>query len=104
MRQRVSALLKECKFTTGCKSKVCGCKKKETLCSERCQCTNCEKINSPSNSELKNRQQDPNDTMAEEEVVTASDTAESEGEDDFADTVFTAACCESDGKFKGTKT
>lgn len=42
--------------------------------------------------------------MAEEEVVTASDTAESEGEDDFADTVLTAACCESDGEFKGTKT
>ena len=104
VRQRVSALLKGCKCTTGCKSKVCGCKKREILCSEGCQCTNCENINSPSTHELNNRQQDLTDMMLEEEVVTASDTAEeSEGEDDFAEFVFAAACGESDAELEGTE-
>ena len=97
VRQRVSALLKGCKCTTGCKNKVCGCKKRETLCSEGCQCTNCENINSPSNHEPNDRQNDPNSTMSEEEVASDTDE-ESDDEDDFADFVFAAACCESDGE------
>ena len=39
VRERVSLLLRGCKCVTGCKNKVCGCKKKDTTCTEGCHCT-----------------------------------------------------------------
>ena len=41
VRNRVAALLKGCKCRTGCKSAICGCRKRGNLCSEGCDCTAC---------------------------------------------------------------
>ena len=48
VQERLNVLLKGCKCSTGCKSRLCGCRKKVTKCSEGCQCTNCENTDSPS--------------------------------------------------------
>ena len=41
IQTRVIALLKGCRCTTGCATGRCGCKKKDSLCSEGCECVNC---------------------------------------------------------------
>ena len=48
VRERLNVLLKGCKCSTGCKSWLCGCRKKRTKCSEETQCTNCENTDSQS--------------------------------------------------------
>ena len=48
VRERVGVLLKGCKCITGCKSRVCGCRKEDTNCTEGCLCINCENQALPS--------------------------------------------------------
>ena len=38
--QHVEALLKGCRYKTGCRTQRCGCKAKGNECSEGCECTN----------------------------------------------------------------
>ena len=47
VRERVNLLLRGCKCVTGCKNRVCGCKRKNSKCTEGCQCINCENEDSP---------------------------------------------------------
>ena len=96
VRERVSALLKGCKCTTGCKSRVCGCRKKQTLCSEGCQCTNCGNLKSQSPHHNQGQcQEDLEITL--EEAMNSSGVMDSEDEEEFADFVFAAAYDDSDG-------
>ena len=44
IQTRVTALLKGCRCTTGCATGRCGCKKKDSLCSEGCECVNCKNM------------------------------------------------------------
>ena len=47
VRERVDLLLRRCKCVTGCKNRVYGCKRKNSKCTEGCQCINCENEVSP---------------------------------------------------------
>ena len=85
VRQRVSYLLRGCKCITGCKNRVCGCRKKGIKCSEGCQCTNCENIASPSH----DREELAHITLEEAAVTTQA--MDKEGEEEFAEFVFGAA-------------
>ena len=78
-------LLKGCKCVTGCKSRVCGCRKKDIKCSEGCQCTNCENYGLPP--------QDREDlaNVALQERAQSSSTSDEEHTDEFAEFVFAAA-------------
>ena len=42
IRERVSVLLKGCKCVTGCRKKICKCRKKGMKCTEGCQCMDCQ--------------------------------------------------------------
>ena len=85
VRERLNVLLKGCKCITGCKNRICGCRKKGTFCSEGCQCTNCENHGLPT--------QDREDLadIALEEVVQSNTTSEEDDENEFAEFVFAAA-------------
>ena len=84
VRERVSLLLRGCKCVTGCKNKVCGCKKKDTTCTEGCQCTNCENQVSP------REERDELAVIALEEEVHSSGHMDLEERDEFAEFVFAA--------------
>ena len=83
VRERVSTLLKGCKCMTGCKNRICGCRKNGRNCSEGCQCTNCENHALPSQD-----RQDLADVALEE---TVHNSMELEEEEEFAEFVFAAA-------------
>ena len=85
VRERVSVLLKGCKCSTGCKNRVCGCRKKGTNCSEGCQCTNCQNTVSPSCD-----REDLAEIILEEQVENNTAINE-EDEEEFAKYVFAAA-------------
>ena len=82
IRERLNVLLKGCKCVTGCKNRVCGCRKKDIKCSEGCQCTNCENYGLPP--------QDREDlaNVALQETAQSSSTSDEEHTDEF---VFAAA-------------
>ena len=71
---------------TGCKSRVCGCKRKDTNCTEGCQCTNCENQFLP----LQDRE-DLAAVMLEEAVHSKILHLDEDEEEEFAEFVFTAA-------------
>ena len=90
VRERVSVLLRGCKCSTGCKNRICGCKKKGTVRSEGCECTNCENANYE-NTTTSHDTEDLADVTIEEAVV-SNQTMEKEDEDEeFAEFVFAAA-------------
>ena len=72
------------KCVTGCKNKVCGCKKKDTTCTEGCQCTYCENQVSP------REERDELAVIALEEEVHSSGHMDLEERDEFAEFVFAA--------------
>ncbi len=41
IRERVTTLTRGCKCVSGCRTKRCGCVKKNRLCSVGCECTHC---------------------------------------------------------------
>ena len=41
IRERIQVLTEGCSCTSGCSTRRCGCKKKDTHCSIGCDCTNC---------------------------------------------------------------
>ena len=86
VRERVGALLCGCKCMTGCKSRVCGCKRKDTKCTEGCQCTNCENQFLP----LQDRE-DLAAVVVEEAVHSKILHLDEDEEEEFAEFVFTAA-------------
>ena len=90
VRERVGILLNGCKCMTGCKNRVCGCRKNGRNCSEGCQCANCENNASPSQD-----REDLADVALEETVHNGMDLEEEE-EEEFADFVFAAAFDETD--------
>ena len=77
VRERVSLLLRGCKCVTGCK-------KKDTTCTEGCQCTNCENQVSP------REERDELPVIALEEEVHSSGHMDLEERDEFAEFVFAA--------------
>ena len=89
VRERVSILLKGCKCSTGCKNRVCGCRKKSIKCGEGCQCTNCENTDCEHTASSHDRE-DLTDVTIEEAVV-SNLTMDTEDEEEFAEFVFAAA-------------
>ena len=83
IRQRVHLLLKGCKCVTGCTTRRCSCKKKNTQCFEGCQCTNC--LNMP----ITEGREDTDlvEIALEEEVTTDSTQLDT---DELLDWVFGA--------------
>ena len=65
IRDRVNLLLKGCKCVTCCTTERCGCKRKNTHCSEGCQCINC--LNMPSTEGAEDH--DLSEIALEEEVT-----------------------------------
>ena len=88
VRERVCLLLKGCKCVTGCKNRVCGCKKKQSKCTEGCQCINCE------NQDSQEGESDELASVALEEELHSSGNVHlnEDEEDEFAEFVFAASC------------
>ena len=87
VRERVGVLLKGCKCITGCKNRVCGCRKKDTNCTEGCLCINCENQALPSQD-----REDLADVALEEAVHSNIHVnLDEEDADEFAEFVFAAA-------------
>ena len=88
VRERVCLLLKGCKCVTGCKNRVCGCKKKQSKCTEGCQCINCE------NQDSQEGESDELASIALEEELHSSGNVHlnEDEEDEFAEFVFAASC------------
>ena len=80
VRDRISVLLKGCKCITGCTSKRCSCKRKETYCSEGCECINCRNIHA------QYLQDDSDDEVALEEQLSCQQLHRDT--DDLMDWVF----------------
>ena len=76
--------------TTGCKSKVCGCKRKETHCSQGCQCTSTDNC-------LMSRTTESRTMLEEEAVMNSTD------EDGFADFVSAVACGDSNNELENSE-
>ena len=51
IHNRVEALLKGCKCTTGCSTGRCSCKRKGSLCLEGCECVHCTNMHEQNQSE-----------------------------------------------------
>lgn len=85
VRERVGVLFKGCKCITGCKNRVCGCRKKNTNCTEGCLCINCE------NQALLSQDREDLADIALEEAVHSNNILDEEDEDEFAEFVFAAA-------------
>ena len=87
VRERVNLLLRGCKCVTGCKNRVCGCKRKNSKCTEGCQCINCDNEISPAESD------ELSVIALEEEVQSCGNSYLYEDEEDeFAEFVFAATC------------
>ena len=88
VRERVNLLLRGCKCVTGCKNRVCGCKRKNSNCTEGCQCINCDNEVSPA------EESDELSVIALEEEVQSSGNSylNEDEEDEFAEFVFAATC------------
>lgn len=83
IRERVQALLTGCKCVTGCKNGRCGCVKKKRLCTEGCDCQNCQNMDTTSTPHVATTEEHTIDetTMAELEEM------QDELEEDVADIV-----------------
>ena len=81
VRERVSVLLRGCKCATGCVTRACGCRKKDTKCTEGCQCTNCQ-----------NQGEEIIEEKDDEVAILALEEEQGglEEDDDFAQFVFNA--------------
>ena len=88
VRERVNLLLRGCKCVTGCKNRVCGCKRKNSNCTGGCQCINCDNEVSPA------EESDELSVIALEEEVQSSGNSylNEDEEDEFAEFVFAATC------------
>ena len=88
VRDRVNVLLKGCKCASGCQNRRCGCQRKNSMCTEGCQCTDCQ--NCPnSHSTPQTEESDDVLTIALEEEVTNNGHLNGE-DDEFAEFVFAA--------------
>ena len=85
IHDRVNLLLKGCKCVTCCTTKRCGCERKNTHCSEGCQCINC--LNMPSTEGAEDHDLSE---IALEEEVTADITQLDTDTDELIDWVFGA--------------
>ena len=88
VQERVKLLLRGCKCVTGCKNRVCGRKRKNSKCTEGCQCINHE------NEVSTTVESDKLSVIAlEEEVQSCGNSYLYEDkEDEFAEFVFAATC------------
>ena len=82
VRERVNILFGGCKCRTGCKSRVCGCRRKQKLCSEGCECTNCGNNASPVHN---------SDGFSDPDEAAVESSGETEDEAEFADFVLAEA-------------
>jgi len=81
-------LRKGCKCASGCQNRRCGCQRKNSVCTEGCQCTDCQ--NCPnSDSTPQTEESDDVLTIALEEAVTNNGHLNGE-KDEFAEFVFAA--------------
>ena len=71
--ENIQILTKGCHCKTGCKSKVCGCRKKSRYCGPGCDCHSCTNLPSMSSLEQEQEEQEENGSGSEYDIDSSSD-------------------------------